>query len=124
MDKLIKTNLQRRLLRLAVASDGFGSNGVSGVTAERISATAELMVQAGLLWRGRSGTAVVRYFAGEPEALLFTAAERGKSQKSSASPRSRANWPKDAPMNITADTKITLAPAPPTDVLRSNTYSR
>ena len=120
------TALQDRLLVLAKASVGFSTSEVSGFTSKQVGPVAEALVVAGALHRAKVSHKVVRYFATAAQASAFVSGQTKKAAKTTASvsPRTKATWAKDAPMNITADTKITVAPAPPTGIFRTNTHSR
>jgi hypothetical protein len=122
----INTVLQDTLVVLARQSTGFSSSEVSGYTAAQVRALADTLVLAGTLHRAKVSYRVVRYFSSEVQASAFVLGHLTKSAKAlaSASPRTKATWARDAPMNITPDTKITVAPPPPTGIFKTNTHSR
>lgn len=122
----VNTVLRQRLLVLSKGNAGFSVSEVSGFTSKQVGPLAEELVREGTLHRTKVSHKVVRYFATEALASAFASGQLAKPAKASAtmSPRTKATWPKDAPMNITADTKITVAPAPPTGIYRTNTHSR
>jgi len=120
----VNTVLKATLSVLAARAVGFSADEVSGYPSKRVGPVAEALVQEGLLYRSKPMHRGVRYFANEALATAFVSAQTEKPAKTLLSPRTRATWAKDAPMNITADTKFTRAPSPPTGVFRSNTYSR
>lgn len=120
------TALQDNLLRLAAAHGGFATSEVDGHTSKQVGPVAEALVRAGKLHRAKISHRVIRYFASEAQASAFTSTSAAKPAKPavSVSPRTKATWAKDAPMNITADTKITVAPPPPVGIYKTNTHSR
>jgi hypothetical protein len=120
----VNTVLKATLSVLAARSVGFSADEISGYPSKRVGPVAEAMVKEGLLYRCKPVHRGLRYFASEALSSAFVSAQKEKPAKALLSPRTRATWAKDAPMNITADTKFTRAPSPPTGVFRSNTHSR
>lgn len=125
--------LRQTLLALAGRHDrasGFGLASVPGVcnaTANRVAAE---MVDAGELHRVRLSHKIVRYFSGAEAAQRY---RQGRPDYAAGAPgpepavrigagSSRAWWPADAEPRITAETKMTIAPAPVRQ-LRTNTHS-
>lgn len=124
--KTSNTALQDALLGLAARSVGFSTSEVSGFTPKQIGPAAESLVKAGRLFRAKLSHKVVRYFSTETMASAYLSGHlRPPVALSVTLPRkSKAPWPKDAPMHITPETKFTIAPPPPSGYYKTNTHSR
>ncbi len=120
-----RTVLKDTLSALARNKVGFSTSEVSGFTSNQVAPAANALVAAGKLHRAKLSAKVVRYFSTEALAKAYvTGHVKHAAATTSSTPRTRATWPKDAPMNITANTKITIAPPPPSGYFRTNTHSK
>lgn len=117
------TTLHGHLHSISQTPAGFAVSEVSGHSPEQVRRVAEALVRQGLVIKAQVGPRRVRYFA---DAAM---AERYRSRSSAttasrpaAGTRMKAGWSADEPAIITSKTRIIRAPAPRTDVFRSNTY--
>ncbi len=120
-----RTVLKDTLLALAKNKVGFSTSEVSGFTSSQVAPAANALVAAGKLHRAKLSPKVVRYFASEALAKAYVSGHvKHAASAGGSTPRTRATWPKDAPMHITPNTKITIAPPPPSGHFRTNTHSK
>ena len=121
-----RTVLKDTLLALAKNKVGFSTSEVSGFTSSQVAPAANALVAAGKLHRAKLSPKVVRYFSSEALAKAYVSGhvKHAATATATSTPRTRATWPKDAPMNITPNTKITIAPPPPSGYFRTNTHSK
>ncbi len=124
MTKLaINTVLHTNLITLSESNDGFAVSEVSGYSPEQVRRSAEALVTAGKIVRAKLSARRVRYFANDQLANAYSSSRtRTSRSQSSGGPRSKAPWRPEDPGIITAKTKIYIAPPPPDDVFRTNTY--
>lgn len=124
MNKLAtNTVLHTNLINLSESSEGFAVSEVSGYSPEQVRRSAEALVAAGQIVRAKLSARRVRYFANEKLAAAYSSSRTSKSRsQSSGGPRSKAPWRPEDPAIITPQTKIYIAPPPPSDVYRTNTY--
>lgn len=123
-------NLRTHVQRMASRSDGVCVAEVTGFRATQIRAAIWHLMQDGALHPARLSHKVVRYFADAKRAAEYErlyrrsmatpTTTRGRAETTHKS--QRAWWPADAPMVITAKTKITVVNALP-QPLRTNTHS-
>lgn len=124
-------NLRMLVKRLASRADGVCAAEVTGFRATQIRAAIWHLKQAGVLHAATLSHRVVRYFDDAARAAKYERLHRrapatptttlGK-RNNPAHKALRAWWPADAPMVITAETKITVAKMPELP-LRTNTHS-
>lgn len=124
MNKLpVNTALHNTLITLSKSSEGFAVSEVSGFSPEQVRRSAEALVAAGQIVRAKLSARRVRYFANDKLANAYASSRPSTSAAATAGgPRSKAPWRPEDPGIITAKTKIYIAPPPPNDVFRTNTY--
>lgn len=124
-------NLRMLVKRLASRADGVCAAEVTGFRATQIRAAIWHLKQAGSLHPATLSHRVVRYFTDAQRTAEYERLHRRApatptttlDRRNNPSHKAlRAWWPADAPMVITADTKITVAKPLPQPV-RTNTHS-
>lgn len=122
--KLVHTVLHTNLLQLAESADGFAVSEVSGYSPEQVRRAAEALVAAGEIVRAKMSARRVRYFANDKLASAYSDSRvaTSRSTQSAGGTRTKAPWKPEDPAIITPNTKIYIAPPPPSDVFRTNTY--
>lgn len=119
----LNTTLHTTLETISKTPAGFSASEVTGYSPEQVRRAAEALVAAGRLHRAKVSPRRVRYFATDRLAQGFMASRASVApQRMAAGTRVKAGWSADEPGLITAQTKITKAPAPPRGVFRTNTY--
>ncbi|MEO7245754.1 MAG: hypothetical protein ABIX12_11485 [Rubrivivax sp.] len=119
----LHTTLHTTLENLGSTPAGFSASEVTGYGPEQVRRAAEALVVAKRLHRAQVSARRVRYFSTIKRLQDFLARKPAAlPQRLAVSQRAKAGWSTDEPGLITAQTKITRAPAPPSGVYRTNTY--
>lgn len=121
----LQSNFHLKLIELSTSPSGFGASELTGYSPEQVRRAAEALAKGGKIVRAKISSHRVRYFANDKLAKAYIAGQApARAPHSAAGARTRANWKPDAPMRITAQTKVIVAPPLPRNVFRSNTYSQ
>ena len=119
----LNTTLHTTLLKISENPGGFSASEITGYSPETVRRAAEALVADGQLHRANVSARRVRYFSNEAQAKQYSTAKAASPTNLAAgSLRMKAAFKPEDPPIITARTRITVAPSPPTTVFRTNTY--
>jgi hypothetical protein len=119
------STFHRKLIELSSSPAGFAASEVSGHSPEQVRRAAEALAKAGHIVRFNVSARRIRYYATLSLAQDYVCgkgAATPRTQRPGGGPRAKAAWNPDAPMRITARTKIYVAPPLPRNVFRTYTY--
>lgn len=122
----IDTPIHRKLIDIAACPAGFSASEVTGHAPEHVRRAAEALVKAERLVRHLVSPRRVRYFATLEAAQQYRIGKSpvaGRAGPPGGGSGTKARWSPDEPGRITSKTRIVIAPPPPANVYRTNTYT-